>query len=93
MEFWPFKENLEIHDGNINFKTHFYEIWINGEKVASMMNPDAKEYSKVNVSIANDINDPTPGFYRNFSFKRDNSSLGPTQNFSVHRRNFCGGFS
>ena len=57
------------------------------------MNPDAKEYSKVNVSIANDINDPTPGFYRNFSFKRDNSSLGPTQNFSVHRLNLCGGFS
>ena len=59
------------------------------------MNPDAKEYSKVNVSIANDHNDPTPGFYRNFSFKRDNSSLGlffdskvPTQNFLVLRRIF-----
>ena len=42
-----------------------------------MINPDAKEYSSVNVSIANDIDDVAPGFYRNFSFKRDNSSLGP----------------
>ena len=42
------------------------------------MNPAAKDYANVNVAIANDINDPAPGFYRNFSFKRDNSSLGPT---------------
>ena len=42
------------------------------------MNPAAKDYANVNVAIANDIDDPAPGFYRNFSFKRDNSSLGPT---------------
>ena len=41
------------------------------------MNPAAKDYANVNVAIANDINDPAPGFYRNFSFKRDNSSSGP----------------
>lgn len=42
------------------------------------MNPAAKDYTNVNVAIANDINDPAPGFYRNFYFKRDNSSSGPT---------------
>ena len=68
------KENLEIHDGNVNFQIHIYEIWINGVKVTQMQNPNAKQYSNVQVMMGNDFNDPTPGFYRNFSFKRDNSS-------------------